>query len=489
MKFSEKAYANKVAINSHTVIGIVLLAAYAVELAKGSRSLGYLMVTACFLILPVGLEWLLYRKDKESKWIHHLMGTTYSTFYIFAIFTTHSTHTFVYALPMYMVITLYMDIPYCIAIASGGFLSNVVYVAYEALTVGYSAEELPDVEIRLACMALTGIFMILVTAAIKKSTMASMSKLNEEQSKTNQLLQDVLAVSDSMILGIAEATDKMAVVKDSVEHIHDSMNEVSEGSSESAQSIQNQMQKTEQIQNHIVTVKDTTASIQDNVAETTRKVDAGREQMERLSAQVEKSMSANMQVLDKMQELNEYTVQMNTIIETITSITTSTGMLALNASIEAARAGEAGRGFAVVANQISGLANQTKSATVNITELIGHINQELEAVAGAVDVVTESNRENADSTRAVQENFTEITRGAEDIERQTRKLASIVEELEDANAQIVENIQTVSAITEEVSAHASETYDACEENSRMVEKVTGIVKELSESAGKLKNTR
>ena len=187
-----------------------------------------------------------------------------------------------------------------------------------------------------------------------------------------------------------------------------------------------------------------------------------------------------------MQELNEYTKKMNTIIETITSIAGSTGMLALNASIEAARAGEAGRGFAVVAGQISGLANQTKEATVNITDLITHINQELEAVSDAVDVVTKSNKENADSTKAVKENFIGIAEGTEGIGGQTKELGDIVTALEKANADIVENIQTISAVTQQVSAHANETYEACEENSRIVSKVTEIVNNLNEEAEKLK---
>ena len=54
--------------------------------------------------------------------------------------------------------------------------------------------------------------------------------------------------------------------------------------------------------------------------------------------------------------------------------------------------------------------------------------------------------------------------------------------LEAANAGIVESIQTISAITEEVSAHSSETYDACEENTMMVNDVTSIVEALNETA-------
>ena len=48
-------------------------------------------------------------------------------------------------------------------------------------------------------------------------------------------------------------------------------------------------------------------------------------------------------------------------------------------------------------------------------------------------------------------------------------------DFETANADIVENIQTISAITEEVSAHAGETCEACEGNIALVSDVEKIV--------------
>ena len=44
-------------------------------------------------------------------------------------------------------------------------------------------------------------------------------------------------------------------------------------------------------------------------------------------------------------------------------------ILALNPSVEAARAGEHGRGFAVVASEVRKLAESSKSAAIQITEL------------------------------------------------------------------------------------------------------------------------
>lgn len=487
--FSEKGHVNKTALMGHTIIGVILFLAYALEFFKGSRTIGYFSTFALLCIVPIIVEHILYRKDPEDGKIKHIMGVCYGILYLFAIFTTTSTLACMYAFPMFMVIILYMDVRFCTLIGGGAFLGNVICVVRYAATVGYAAEEIPDVEIRVLATLMTAGYMAFSTAAVKKVNEAKMQAIRKQTEMANALADNVLSASGNMISNIKDVSEKVEQLGESMERIHTYMGEVSSGSTETADSIQQQMQKTEIIQQHIIRVKGTAEEIEENMSETVGRVETGRRQMDALAKQVESSMSANRQVLDQMKGLNEYTNQMNTIIETITSIANSTGMLALNASIEAARAGEAGRGFAVVAGQISGLANQTKSATVNITELIQHINKELVDVAAAVDVVTESNKANAESTKVVTENFVAITQGTENVGQQTKELMSIVDELESANEDIVENIQTISAITEEVSAHANETYTVCEENARLVESVTDMVDGLNVEAQKLQSNR
>ena len=59
--------------------------------------------------------------------------------------------------------------------------------------------------------------------------------------------------------------------------------------------------------------------------------------------------------------------------------------------------------------------------------------------------------------------------------------------LEQANNQIVDKIETISAISEEVSAHATETYKACEDNTVLVDDVRKIVEKINNDAEKLQN--
>lgn len=486
-KFSEKAYINHMTILGHTIIVTVLFLAYTLELVKGSRTIGYYTIFSLLAVVPVIAEHVIYRRQPESPHIQHFIGIGYSVLYLFAIFTTHSVTPFVYAFPMFMVIILYMDVRFGTLICTGAVLGNLVYIVYHAISIGYSPEEIPDLEIRVASTLLTGLFMVMSTVAVKKVNGEKLKIMEQQTQENTRLLNNVLDTSSSMVSGIGEVVDKMRHVGESVGHIRASMNQVSAGSTETAESVQTQMLRTEQIQQHIVNVKDTTAGIEQNMAETERRVEEGMQQMNALSQQVKKSISANNEVLEKMSALQEYANRMNIIIDTITNIAGSTGMLALNASIEAARAGESGKGFAVVASEISNLANQTKMATVDITRLIENIKKELQSVCDAVDVVAASNCANAGNMQAVTGSFDGIAGDTKHIGEQTRELLDIVEELKTANADIVDNIRTISAIVEEVSAHANETYNACEENSRLVDSVTEIVQDLNEDAQKLQS--
>lgn len=485
MNFSEKKYVNRTAIIGHTIIDTVLFLAYLLEVFKGSRTIGYFAVFAVLTVVPIVAEWAIFAKNPESGAIKHIIGITYGILYLFVIFTTTSVAPFTYAFPMFIVIILYMDVRFNILIGLFAFFGNVIFVAYYAVTVGYAAAEIPDVEIRVAATFLTVIFMVMTTVAVTRVNRHKLEQIQAKTEETEKLVANVLAVSQDMIANISEITRQMSELGSSVERVHDAMGEVTTGSVETAESVQVQMQRTEQIQAHIGKVKDTAAQIEQNINDTAQKVVVGGEQMDALAGHVEESKAANSQVLAKMEELGAYTSQMNTIIEAISSIADNTSLLALNASIEAARAGAAGKGFAVVAGQIAELANQTQTATTNITGLIGNINQELEHVSEAVDVVTRSNEANVESTNVVKSNFVSISRGTEDINRRTEELLSIIEELARANGDIVENIQTISAITEEISAHANETFNVCDENSRMVDSVRGIVDELNESAQKI----
>lgn len=89
-----------------------------------------------------------------------------------------------------------------------------------------------------------------------------------------------------------------------------------------------------------------------------------------LAANIENSNIMMDKVIEAMENIENSSKSIITIMNTINDIAERTNLLALNAAIEAARAGDLGSGFAVVANEVKGLASQSADAARETNNII-----------------------------------------------------------------------------------------------------------------------
>ncbi|MCM1262087.1 MAG: methyl-accepting chemotaxis protein [Butyrivibrio sp.] len=483
----EKCEVNKVAVICHSVIVAALLAAYALEVFKGSRTIGYYAIFTVLALGPLIAEWVLYKRDAANKVMQHIMGVGYGVFYVFVIFTTTDLTAFTYAIPMYIIIILYSDVRYCLIISMAGFVANLVFTVYQATTAGIPAEMMPTYEIRNIVMLIIAAFLCLATNTIAKINKMKLDDINQEKENVSRLLNNIMNVSGNMSDGISDVTVRMEELGRAVLETRNAMQEVSSGANETADAIQNQIGQTEEIQKHVEKVKSVSSSICDSMLQARTDVTSGKQSLDTLLSQVESSERAGNEVVTDISELEEYMKNMQSIIEIITSVARQTSLLALNASIEAARAGEAGKGFAVVATEISDLANQTQGATVKITEVIHNVSDKLAIAVGAVEQLMNNNNKQNEMAATVADSFEKITQSTQSADDQSQMLEAVVGNLEEANSVIIESVQTISAVIEEVSAHSNETYDISDKNTDIVNQVTALVENLNEQAQILKS--
>lgn len=488
-RLTDTARINRAAVLCHGGIDGVITLAYLVEVIKKSRDIPYFLMIAALAMVPVIVEAVLYRANKESKAIKHVMACCYLALYAVAIFTTNSTLPFTYIIPMMVVITLYSNQRYCLAIGVAALLLNIGDVAYQAVTVGYAKEALPDVEIRILLLVMIVLYVVITTRVIQLINENKRQELEEEKGKVEKMLQEVMRLSGELSVGIEQVDQYMGRLDRTTEEMGSAMEEVNSGTVETAESVQNQLVRTEEIQKLIESVREVGEHITGGMEKATVEVTAGITNMQELMRQSEKSKEANAKVVSLMDDLQEQAEKMNNIITLITSVANRTGMLALNASIEAARAGDAGRGFAVVATQVTELSEQTKQAAVNITDLIQAVTNELKQVTDAVAILEENTRAQDEKSVQLGRSLQVITEMTEDIAEKTKGMEQMITDLSVANGDIVQNIQTISAVTEEVTAHSSETMNTCHDNRQIVSEVSRVAAKLNENAQELRQTQ
>lgn len=490
MKMSDIRKCNKMTVISHAVICGLITAAYLLEVIKGSRTVIYFAVIALLALVPVIVEVMMYKKDPDSEMLRKVIAYSYAVLYTVAVFSTNSKLPFTYILPMLVVITLYGDIGYCTRIGVGAILINVADVAYRAVKIHYTAEEIPDVEIRIIVMFVIVIYLVMTTKTSKQINESKQKELEMEKRKIEQLLDQVMRLSGELSGGVEQVDDRMSRLDKSVGEMGSAMEGVATGTLETAESVQNQLTRTQEIQKLISQVSEVGDYIRDRVETASEEIETGVTDMEQLSRQAKQSKKASATVENLMEELHTQAGKMNEIVGLITSIANRTSMLALNASIEAARAGgEAGASFSVVAKQVTDLADQTKESTVNISELIGTVTDELRQVTDAVQVMGENTEAQAEKTESVSKSLNNIMDMTATIAEKTENLKRMIGELSAANGDIVQNIQTISAITQEVTAHSNETLNTCKENQEIVDEVSRITAKLNENAKELKNSQ
>ena len=479
--------ANRITVIAVTIISSIIGFAYLAEAIKHNRTWGYVCSVFGIAILIIIASWICYIIKPSSHLVRFVTTVGYTILYAYVMFTGTNDLVFTYALPVFVVITLYNDIGYIITVGVGLVIINAAYVIVRLIGGGVTPKDITTFEIQILLSILFGLYMLLVVSINRKLNKMKASALNEENEHITRLLDKIIQVSGNMSNDVVNVSGQMKDLEESVERTLYAMEEVKNGTNETAYAIQEQLYKTEEIQNNVDSVKQAVSIISDKMETTTEAIKNGQSHIKALNNFTEVSETAGKEVADALKTFEEYTSRMNSIIDIITNVADQTSLLALNASIEAARAGAAGKGFGVVATEISNLASQTTSATLDITQLIGDITKQLNIMVETIDNLIESNAKQAEASSETSESFKIITSDIGEIRKQSEDLESIVEQLVTSNKAIVESVQTISAITEEVSANSSETYETSRRNEEIVRNVGSIVKSLDEDANTLRN--
>ena len=466
---------NRTALTGHTIEALIVVVFYACRFIRGERSLGYFLVITALALIPVMLGQFFFFRDRETGMIKHTVGIGFAITYSFMVLTTEEANIYVLVIPMILLVSVFNDVKFSVQINIGTVILSLIMTIGGAFNGKFGYQGSDEAIVQVTAMILVAVYSIYAAQTSNANNQQKMENIKEAQSKTELLLSDISNMSQQMQSGMEDIYGKVENLNSASKLTKDAMSEVGSGTTETANAVQTQMQQTEAIQQKVEMVSSVAERINQSMQQTLQVLESAGKDMDVLVSQVDHSVEKGDSVAGQLETLDKYIEEMHSIVELISGITSQTSLLALKA-----RAGEAGRGFSVVATEISGMATQTKEATVHITELIENISNAISEVVSVVREMIGAINEEKQSTENTANNFSDIQSNTLDIQSNMEQLNSNIEELKTANEQIVHSIETISAISEEVSAHANETMSAQEDNSDVLNKITDRMQQLIE---------
>lgn len=340
---------------------------------------------------------------------------------------------------------------------------------------------IPNMVLRLICVVMSLFFIWLMTWLVQHFLVnAKKDELEKNNDRVSNMLHSVSGLSEKLV----KAGDVLSTITSNESASAEELSATSEqmlshntalrAKSEESIVNLNELQQWEKlVSQHMAEVESSSKDLLERSRDNEQRLNSLKE----INAEVSESMNSTNHVAIKLSEaVQEIGVTLNVIGE----ISSSTNLLALNASIEAARAGEAGKGFSVVATEVGHLANNTGKSLEQVTEVIEKVQQNVSDMTRFVG-------ENSKKLEQQNKYFNEVFDGIQDMIKVLHTSIENINSMGEAHNKQSDVIRNTVKINENIAESIQqENAEFCginnmvENNTRDIVQMTEQVVELNQ---------
>lgn len=305
--------------------------------------------------------------------------------------------------------------------------------------------------------------------------------LLSELKNSGEELQESCESSVERISRLEEANERL---KTSTYELKSGSEGITKGTVEVSQVFEDVQYKMQITENHVEQLNQEVRNVETALAD-------NKKNMSEMTSEIESLKITVTATAEVFSALQEQIAEITKVTEQLTSIASSTNMLALNASIEAARAGQAGAGFAVVASKVQELAVDSNQCSAQVVSVVNAMQKRIEETSEQLSGSTQAINTSIAAMQEFQDNFDTLTSqfGAlyTNIEEQNTNVHEMDNIFENLKHKINEmaasseaNQTSVDAITDAIDIY-KENIDLVVDDNKKINEIATSMLELSQS--------
>ena len=191
--------------------------------------------------------------------------------------------------------------------------------------------------------------------------------------------------------------------------------------------------------------------------------------------------------IKQIKDLELISRRIDKIVDTITTVSIQTNMLAVNGSIEAARAGEFGKGFVVVATDIRNLAHDSAENADRIKDMVKAVQDQIGVVGRDLEEILATSLSEVEKAKATTANLVTIETDIGEVEKGCSNILAASNEIAAAIAQVKRGIEQITTAAQEADKAATEAASAAKQQSQGAEELAAAIEEIASLADELQS--
>ncbi len=328
----------------------------------------------------------------------------------------------------------------------------------------------------------------------KRIVVKSKDEIGDMTNYFNTFIENIHKIVEEIAEIANVVYDNMQAISNTSEELVKSTELIAASSMDVAEGAQLQNNKVdklnglvEKIKLDIQRVSDKSLQTLESSEKSQKSVEKGDNQVSVQAVELTKFVDSIVEASQTVEDLNNSSTEIKSIIDLIHNISSQTNLLALNASIEAARAGEAGRGFAVVADEIRKLAEETSLSAQRINGIVNSISEKSSNVKTSMDILVDNTRIQEKSMNLIKEELKEILDRTTITLNESKEIMKISAQVNDDFEEIMLSANDIQGIALQNSGNTQNVASAVEEQTASFEEVSANINSINEITAELTN--